>query len=1071
MEIQLLGPVELRSSTGPVSLGPPQQRAVLAMLAVDPRRSVPTALMIERLWEERPPRDAPGALYTHISRLRSVLRPVGGGIVRRGGGYLLDIEPDQVDLARCRRLAAEGRSQASEGPESAGRALQLFLAACRLWKGTALADIKGDWATRLREALHQERLALLVSRFEVQLRLGQHADAIPALAAELATYPLSEALAGLQLVALYRAGRQAEALDVYARLRQRIIDEIGDEPGEALRDLHRKILQRDPGLDIPDLGHGGGSDPPSPVSAAASSAPPALLPRGGSAFVGREEQLRWLTAQLPAAGETEGLDHPSVTLLISGGAGVGKTALAVHWAHTVTPRFPDGQMYVDLRGYAAGHPMSPAEALASLLRGLGVPPKDIPELETEAAAVFRARTAGRRMLVLLDNATSAGQVRHLLPGVGCVAVVTSRDELAGLVARDGACPLKLGTLSPAESRALFAAMLGPDRVAAEPDAVSAVAALCGHLPLALRIAAARLACRPRQSISSYRARLRDSDRLSALAAPDDDQTAVRPAFDISYTRLPGDTRRTFRLLGLVPGPDFDLAATAALVDLPATRVEALLDQLVAASLLEERDAGRFAFHDLLRAYAAERAEQEDRRQQRDEALGRLHRYYLGTCVTAVEILYPHALRLLPSGSSGTVRATAPLDGSGDALEWLDREKGNLVSCVIHAATHGFGSTAWLLADAMRAYLQARGQASDWQAVADSALTAARSAGDLWGQASAHLSLARLHWSRNAHRESMSHARHVLTLADQGRWPEAAGAAQMVLGALHQRAGELESAAVHLTRATEHYRKAGRTHGELGAHATIGVVLLERGRLHEALSHTREALRLHAELDTRTSEGFAIGLRGEINRLLGRYLAALRDLTESLTRARSIGDLSGEGNALRSLAELHHVAGRDAQALASAEQGLAVARKTGNRRLEAEVAVTLARLVPGGGHHAAENWRRAVSLARDSGNLYPEVEAVVGLAQAQLSCAEHDEALESIHLALTMSRDAGLRLLEGRSMTVLASTCLSASRIDECLAHARAAVAVHRETGHRPGEVRTLTLLARARQHAGLRRTR
>jgi tetratricopeptide (TPR) repeat protein/DNA-binding XRE family transcriptional regulator len=568
------------------------------------------------------------------------------------------------------------------------------------------------------------------------------------------------------------------------------------------------------------------------------------LPMDVAGFTGRADSLTWLDRLLTAGAET------AATVVISaigGTAGVGKTALAIHWAHQIRADFPDGQLYVNLRGYAPAPPMRSVEALAHFLHALGIAAEQVPVELEEAAALYRTLLTDKRILVVLDNARDAEQVRPLLPGSsGCLVVVTSRDRLAGLVATHGAHRLGLDVLAPSEAVVLLAHILGEERVAAEPQATAAVAEACGFLPLALRIAAANLLDQPQDSIADYVSRLRAGDRLGELAVDGDPQAAVGVAFDTSYATLDPQAQRLFRSLGLIPGPDVTAPAAAALTGMQRPAVEQVLDRLAGAHLLEPRAPGRFGFHDLLRLYARQRSEAEDSEAERQAALGRLLEWYLHTAATATQLLYPTMVRLpLPPATSHL--PVPAFSDRAQALAWLDAERPNLVAAVQHAAGHGPRPSAWLLADALHGYLWQGMYVVDWSAVAEAALAAAQAEGGPRAQSSAQLSLADLNLCLSRYRQAIEHYSRALALNQQTGWLEAQAATLSKLGVAYARSGRLAEAAHHHHRALALNQRIGRLGGQATNLGNLGVVYLEQGRLEAAFDHHAQALALFRQL--------------------------------------------------------------------------------------------------------------------------------------------------------------------------------------------------------------------------------
>ncbi|MCG5444514.1 winged helix-turn-helix domain-containing protein [Micromonospora sp. NIE79] len=591
---RLLGPLGLQVAEGAVDLGPAKQRIVLAVLLAEAGRTVAMADLAERVWGDEAPTDARNALYTYVSRLRRVLeRAIAAGeepalLVRRSGGYVLEMNPDRVDVHRFRRLVATGLNGASRDVERAA----LLREALELWRGVPLVDVPGEWAVRMRAGWCQEHLEATVAWANVELRLDSGTAVVGPLTDMVAQHPLDEPLLAALVRSLHAAGRSAEALDCYARIRRRMLEELGAEPGPELQAVHLRILR----------------ERPAAIDTTVPGTRPAQIPPAVAAFSGQTESLNVLDTMVPTGGEAV---TPTVIAVV-GTAGVGKTALVVHWAHRMVGRFPDGQLHVNLRGYAVGQPVRPIDALGVLLRSLGVRPDRVPVELSEATALYRSMLAGRRVLVLLDNARTADQVRPLLPGSsGCLVLVTSRDRLGGLVARDGALRITLDMLTPGEARVLLERLIGQERIRAESQAAADLAAVCAYLPLALRIAAANLTGRPYRTISEYVTQLRGGNRLAALSNDGDEEAAVRVAFDLSYQSVSAEAQRLFRLLGLVPGVDVTAAAAAALTDITPAEVAPLLDELAAAHLIDEHAADRFTFHDLLRHYAREHAVASD----------------------------------------------------------------------------------------------------------------------------------------------------------------------------------------------------------------------------------------------------------------------------------------------------------------------------------------------------------------------------------------------------------------------------------------------------------------------------
>lgn len=1083
MEVRLLGPVELWGADGEIALGPPQQRLVLAALTVAPGEPVTVADLVARVWGDRRPGDARNVLQTHVSRLRGLLAPAAGisrtRVIRRSGdGYLLAVGPEQVDLCRARQLMADARRVAGDAGTGDREAGRLAGQAVALRRGTPLAGLAGDWAAQARAGIDREWLAWQVERCEGQLRLGAAATVVGPLSAMLADHPLDERLAELLMLALYRSGQQAEALRMYAGIRRRLVDELGDDPGARLQQLHQQVLRRDPDPDHP-VPAGGGAVPagvPAPDQDAggstrpAASAPtgwvrPMQLPPDVTSFTGRTVELRKLDALL----DTGATSRPvAVISAVAGMAGVGKTALAIHWGHRLRDRFPDGQLYVDLRGYATGRPRSPASVLAKFLRSLAVAADRVPVDLDEAAALYRSLLADRTVLIVLDNAAGSDQVRPLLPGAGgSVVVVTSRARLSGLVVREGAYGLDLDVLPELESISLLSSLLGPDRATAELDAVAALARRCGHLPLALRVAAASTPTTGR--IADQVARLAERGTLPMLGGSGEVEAAVPAVFDLSYDRLPEPTQRAFRLLGLMPGPDLTAQSLAALADTTPAQAEAWLAELAQASLVKPSAPGRYTCHDLLREYAVSRVRAEDAQADRRAALGRLFQFCLGAADAASRLLYPFMVRLPPAGSSGPGLATVGFRTPAEAVAWLDAERLNLVAATEHAAVAGEPEMAWRIADTVRAYLFYGMHLPEGIAVAQAGLAAAESAGSRSGQAAARLQLATLLcYGQDQYPDAIEHARQAVALCRDSGWLDGQGAAHNLLGHACVHQGDLVAAVGHFEQAAELHQQTGSTIGLATVAHNLGSVHLDLGQLRQAAARTRQAAELIGPAGSPSARATALINLGQIHRLLGEFDLALECFRQAVELCRPVGDRLGEASGRKGTAEVYRDTGRHREALAAAEAALAIARNTGRLELEADCVRVRADALGLLGEHqqALDNQRAAVELARRAGYRYVEADSLLGLAQAHLWLGERRPAEAELGEALARARQCGLRIIEGRALEVLAGSRLDQGDAGQAVEHAEAALAAHRDTGHRFGEAHAHALLARAHRQLG-----
>ena len=991
MELRLLGPVEVRAGGRVLPAGRPQQVTVLAVLAVDVGRPVPLDVLVDRVWDQAPPRRARRNLHTHISRIRRLLaladdvEPVQ--LMRGSSGYVLKVDRDRVDLHRFRHLVHRARDAGCADHDR----VALLREALGLWRGEPLAGLPGEWAQRMRKGWRQQWLETLVGWAQAELLAGRPDLVISRLTGLVDEYPLVEPLAAELMRALHAAGRTAEALSCYTAVRERLVEQLGVDPGPQLRAVHHAILRGEPAtVDR-------AQKPAAPI--------PAQLPMDVPGFTGRETELARLDASLAGLA-----DAPTAVVVsaVSGTAGVGKTALAVHWAHRVADRFPDGQLYVDLRGYGATEPLRPIDALAQLLHALGAPADRVPVDTDEAAALYRSLLAGRRMLVVLDNAATAEQIRPLLPGHGCVVLVTSRDRLTGLAARDGAHCLAVDVLTEPDAMALLRRLLGAELTDAEPEAARQLALDCARLPLALRIAAANLASGPYDSVSSYLAELRTAGTLAGLSADSDDRAAVGAAFGHSYRRLTVEARLVFRRLGLVPGPELTAGAAAALVGAGEEEVRPILRQLAAVHLVAPVTVGRYTFHDLLRQYAKQRALADDGEAACAAAVDRLYQWYLSWVDAAARHLYANKVRLpLPVTVSPAV-----FPDPAAALAWLEAERPNLVAAVRQAAEHGPRPAAWRLADALRGFFWMRVYLVDWLAVARVGLAAAAQDGDAMARAAGHLNLASVHLRQNRYRQAIAHHRRCVALAERARWWTAMAGALSNIGSAYRQLGDNDEAVSHHLRALDIRRRIGDTIGQASVLDNLGNSYHELGELERAVDHHEQAVAIYRAVGNRQAEAVAIINLADSQLALGRPADALRLLRRALVIHREVGDRGGESENLRIQAEVHRAQGRYEQAREAVDAALAIARDTGDLRFEADALNTAGAIhcQLGAPAVAIDHHTRALHLARKTRSRSPEALALIGLAGAYRQLGRHGQAARRAQAALTLAERYRLRNL-------------------------------------------------------------
>jgi DNA-binding SARP family transcriptional activator len=608
MQFGILGTLMVSAGAN-ASITAHREQVILAMLLLHPEQDIPIPALVDAVWAAAPPASARGQVHDCVSRLRRRLATAGVPprvITTGSAGYQATIAATELDSLRFDELVEQAREASRNRRPQEAHAL--YREALKLWRGPALTGIESNPVRQKATALDQRRLQVRLECAQTELELGMDGETTPELINLVEDLPYNESAHHTLMLALYRTGRMAEALDTYRRLRTRLRDDLGAEPDIELRQLHLQVLQRSPNLRTLRQA------PP----AAIETTPPQQLPHDVAAFTGRDEELRTLRALLPESGEAA----DTAIVLITGAAGVGKTALAIRFARKAADQFPGGQLYLNLRGLSAEPPLSTIDALAGMLRALGTPEALIPHGVADAASLYRSRLANRPVMVLLDNAASAEQVRELLPATtGSMTIVTSRKRLNSLIAHHGACTLTLSVLPSADGHALLTRLLGSARANASPHAVTELARACANLPLALRVAAANLT-HPGRSISDYLDEMAEHGPLAMLAL-EDTEPVVQAAFDLSYRSVPAEAQRLFRLFGIAPGPDLTSDAAAAMAGSDRSRQLPHLQALCRAHLIDEYSRDRYTCHCLLRAYAKQRAEQEDSPTSRDQALRRL----------------------------------------------------------------------------------------------------------------------------------------------------------------------------------------------------------------------------------------------------------------------------------------------------------------------------------------------------------------------------------------------------------------------------------------------------------------
>jgi DNA-binding SARP family transcriptional activator/tetratricopeptide (TPR) repeat protein len=954
--VRVLGPLAAWRRGVSADLGPARQRAVLGLLAVRPDVALHRDAIVEALWDGEPPESAIKMVQGYVGRLRRQLDPGrspddrDGILVSAGTRYQLHAEAGQLDVIAFHRLA--GRAQVARRRGEVAAACELYAQALSMWQGMPLEDLdllSGHPAVTGLVRRHSE----VVTDFaETAIGAGLPDRVLPHLQALADSDPLDERAHAWLMLALAGTGQQAAALTVYDRSRRRLDERLGIGPSAELVRAHERVLRQE----VPVARSG--------QTLAVAGVRPVVyqLPGDVHAFTGRTDELAALDRVL-AAGQPRDTPVP-VIIVVSGTAGVGKTALAVHWARRLMDRFPDGQLFADLRGYDPDRqPVPAAEVVAGFLRALGLADPEIPADIGERTAAFRSMLTGRQMLIVLDNASSADQIHGLLPGSpSCVVVVTSRDRLAGIVARHGALPFEIDVLPTADAVALLRVLVG-DRVDAEPDAANTLAAQCARLPLALRVAAELAVASPAVPLRALAHELDDEQRrLEYLDAGGDPRTMVRSVFSWSFRHLPAAAARSFRLLGLHPGPDLDLYASMALTDTTPDQARATLDILTTAHLIRRSGDDRYGIHDLLRAYAVSLPTDPG---EPWSAMTRLLDYYLATAASAMEALAP---------AERNRRPAAPEAGSSPSVSdperaraWLDAERAALVAAIRHATQHGWPHHATRLAATLSRYLVTGGHNAEATTIYENALEAARRAGDRAAQATAMVNLAEVRWR----------------LGQPGQ-EESSGQALAV------------------------FREIGDGVGEARAHGNLALLCWRRGKYAEASRHYELALALFCEIGDRAGEARALDNLGAICCRQGRYEQAASQHRQALAIFREIGDPIGQARALANLGCVRTRQHLREQAVGCLEDSLRLSRQNGDRAGEAEALSHLGAVHLSDGHtrQAEENYRQAIALFREIGHQASEADALNGSGDVLLAMDQPARARARHVLALDLAIQVG-----------------------------------------------------------------
>jgi DNA-binding SARP family transcriptional activator/tetratricopeptide (TPR) repeat protein len=1049
LEFGVLGPLQVAAgdSDTPQVISAPRLRTVLAVLLWRANQPVGVDELADLVWDGAPPGGVREAARALVMRLRRRLgEQAASRIVTRAPGYAIEVLGDELDASRFETLTrqADGAMRGGQWAEASRAAA----GALSLWRSAPLVDVpsqllRDQWVP----VLEQAHIRALACRIEAGLHEGRHEQLIPELRDLTARHPLRENFHGQLMLALARSGRWAEALAVYREASRALAAELGVDPGPELRRLHERVLAGDASL------------PAAPAAADGNQAGPALappaqpapavrqLPASVRTFVGRKAEVIHLDDLVRQALDPAGAAGTVVISAIDGMAGVGKTALAVHAAHRLAGQFPDGQLFIDMHGWTQGHEPRPAgEALEVFLRALGVRPEHIPAGTGERAALFRQRLAGTRTMIVLDNVASEAQVRHLVPGsAGCLVLITSRRRLRAL---DEAYLISLDVLPRADALELFCAVAGPGRVSPDDPALAEIAVLCGQLPLAVRIAAALLRHRPVWAPGHLAWLLRaQKARISTLS---DGERNLGAAFDLSYLSLGAAEQLTFRCLGLIPGPDFDTYATAALTGTGPASAAQLLENLVDHNLVIQHLPGRYRLHDLVRLHARALADR-DPLPARGAALDRLMDYYQHTAGRADALISRHP-RLAPGGQAPAHLPALPDTDAGRA--WLRAERPNLLAALRHATSHDRHERVVALAANLATLLRNDGpwpEAHTWhtnavaaaRALDDRAGQAAaltqlgiiqnltgdcqealatlghasqlyQELGDLLGQANALTGLGDVRGFVDDYRGAVDDLGQALRLYRQLGDPLGQANALSRRADIRRYTGDYPGAVPDLEQALRLYRELGNGNGEGAMLISLGNAQRQTGDFASAAQNLENALRLYGQLDQQLGRANTLSELGELRRLTGDYPDAARCLEQGLQIYQDLGNQMGQANAQVWLGSVRQAAGDLPGAAELLEAGISAFRRMGSRGSEAWALNRYAAVVSATGDltHAEALYVEALRLARETGQFDDEAHALEGRGECQLHRGESGPAVTHLRRALeifqrkAMHRDAG-----------------------------------------------------------------
>jgi tetratricopeptide (TPR) repeat protein len=1006
MEFRTLGQIELWSAGRRHDLGSARARSLLVMLLLTPGAMVPVETLIDRLWDARPPPKARESLTVYIARLRAALRQAVADearlVGRTQGGYLLEVDPETIDVHRFRRLRRQAAALAASGDQQ--HAAGLLHEADGLWRGQPLAGIRGDWVVRMRAALEEERRAALTERVGCELELGRHADLVGELHHLLARYPLDETLVAHQMTALYRNGRQADALGLYRETRRRLVAEQGTEPGPPLAELHQRMLAGDDRL----------AARPAAVIAGPAAVPDTPLPETAD-FVGREAELTLLTA-----------DHGSAprVAVIEGMAGVGKTALAARAARLVSGQYPDGILYLNLQSHDPdGSSLDPAEALHDLLRMLSVPAEQIPGLTSARTALWRAHLSRRRAVVILDDVAGPDQIRPLLPVAGrSLVLITTRRRLAIAPARQ----LTLDVLSVAEAVLLFRRIAG-EGGAMDRDQVIATVGLCGRLPLAIQLTAGRIAQAGLPGLGSVIEEWPQYPAWHGGAGAASPQ--VIAAFDLSYRGLDPGQQRFFRRLGASPCAAHSLGSAAALAGCTLLEAEQALGVLLDCHLITQGQDGQFRLHDLIRGYAAALARRDDAAAEPDAAIGSLLRHYLQLADQADRMLHPFRRR---AWLDRQPPAGPPAFGTpGAAAAWLGSEWRSILQAASYAGRHDWKQECADLSHLLAEFLEIRACWDEAIAAHTLALQACRYLADPARTARASLALSVVSQQTGRHEAAIPLAEEAAaiyrSLADRS------GEAQALdqIGLAHQRTARSREALAYFVEARLLYEAAADQRGVADTLSHSGIATWHLGRYPEAHGHLRDALALYREVGDRRGEAKALNNLGRVFLYNGEHDEALDAYEQSLQIFQEIGGPQNEAILCQAIGSVHRYRGSYEEALPAYRRALALYREIGDLPDEADALNDIGAIYQSAACYdeALVHHQKARQIAEEIGDAVQQLIAVRMIADLHRVTGRCGKALDDYHSALKLAREIADPYEEGKILQGMAEVTLYTQRRD------------------------------------------